>query len=48
MVDGDLAVVDELDNPGLRQRVEISAEQQLNVLLFAVTARSIKKNTVNR
>jgi hypothetical protein len=42
MVDGDLAVVDELYDPGLGERVEVGAEQQLNVFLLAVAARSAK------
>jgi hypothetical protein len=42
MVDGDLAVVDELNDPGLGKRVEVGAEQQLNVLLLALAARSAK------
>jgi len=42
MVDGDLAVVDELNDPGLGERVEVRAEQQLHVLLLAVAARSAK------
>ena len=39
MVDGDFPVVDELNDPGLGQGVEVGAEEQLNILLLAVATR---------